>query len=53
MEYNCSFIGIDGNEEYIKESENDIGVIRREHFGKNIARGILVNLGMEIKERKF
>lgn len=53
MEYNCSFIGIDGNEDYIKESENDIGVIRRKHFGKNIARGILVNLGKEIKEREF
>ena len=53
MEYNCSFIGIDGNEDYIKESKNDIGVIRRKHFGKNIARGILVNLGKEIKEREF
>ena len=51
LEYNCSYIGIDGNTDYIEESKFDIEVKRWKHLPQSIARGILVGLDKEIKER--
>lgn len=51
LEYNCSYIGIDGNADYIEDSKTDIEVKRWKHLPQSIARGILVGLGSEIKER--
>jgi DNA modification methylase len=46
-----SYVGIDGNADYCNMSRFDIGVKRRKHLPQDITRGIMVCLGMEIKER--
>lgn len=51
LEYGCSYIGIDASKQFIEESAIDIEVKRWQHLPQSIARGILVGINAEIKER--